>query len=76
LLVFGVPFNQFWSIFVQFWSFFGQLDPSSDPVLRVSSLLDFQSDGSGASETLDMLNTVRAIQVHQAHDDLWTAYET
>ncbi len=68
LLVFGPYFSNFWSILVDF----GQLDPSSDPVLRVSSLLDFQSDGSGASETLDMLNTVLVFQVRQAHGTLWT----
>jgi hypothetical protein len=57
--------------FGPFWSIFGQLDPSPDPVLRVSSLLRFESDGRRASGTVDVLNTVRAIEVHQAHDASW-----
>jgi hypothetical protein len=68
---FGVPFAQFWSIFVHFWWILDRLDPSSDPILRVSSLLDFQSDGRRASGTLVVLNTVRAIQVRQGHDATW-----
>jgi hypothetical protein len=38
-----------------------RVDPSPDPILRVSSLLRFESDGRRASGTVDVLNTVRAI---------------
>jgi hypothetical protein len=58
--------------FGRFWSIFGQLDPSSDPILRVSSLFHFSNAGRGASGTLVVLNTVRAIQVRQAHDASWS----
>ncbi len=75
LPVYGPYFSNFWSILVdfgRFWSIFGQLDPSSDPILRVSSLFHFSNAGRGASGTLVVLNTVRAIQVRQAHDASWS----
>jgi hypothetical protein len=48
-----------------------RLDPSSDPILRVSSLLRFESDGRRASAMVDVLNTVRTIRMQQAHDATW-----
>ena len=72
LLVLGPYFSSFWSILDRFGRFLPRVDPSSDPVLRVSSLLQFESAGRRASAMVDVLNTVRAIQVHQAHDASWS----
>jgi hypothetical protein len=58
LLVYGPYFSNFWSILDRFGRFLHRLDPSSDPILRVSSLLRFKSDGRRASGTVDVLNTV------------------
>jgi hypothetical protein len=65
LLVFGVAFPQFWSIFVHFWWILDRLDPSSDPILRVSSLSEFQSAFYHAFPSADGLNTVRTFQMHE-----------
>ena len=55
LLVLGPYFSSFSSFLVSFWSIFGQLDPSSDPILRVSSLFYFSNAGRRAFTTLDGL---------------------
>ena len=65
LLVFGGPFAQFWWIFVHFWWILDRLDPSSDPILRVSSLFQFESALYHAFPSADGLNTSRTFQMHQ-----------
>ena len=60
--------------FGRFWSIFGQLDPSPISKIPFCALLGFESDGRRASGTLVVLNTVRAIQVRQAHDATWEHY--
>jgi hypothetical protein len=70
-LVLGVPFAQFWSIFVQFWSIFGLHGELQILEMRFCALFSFSSAGRRASVTLDVLNTVRAIRVRQAHDATW-----
>ena len=65
LLVFGGPFAQFWWIFVHFWWILDRLDPSSDPILRVSSLFQFESALYHAFPSADGLNTSRTFQTHQ-----------
>ena len=72
LLVFGPYFSTFSSFLVSFWSIFGQLDPSSDPILRVSSLFHFSNAGRRASVTLDVLNTVRTFEVRPGDDASWS----
>jgi hypothetical protein len=71
LLVFGVPFAQFWSIFVQFWSIIGPLGTLPISEMRFSSLLRFESDGRSAFGTPVGPNTVLVFQVRQAHDATW-----
>jgi hypothetical protein len=65
LLVYGVPLAQFSSIFVDFWWILDRLDPSSDPILRVSSLFQFESALYHAFPSADGLNTSRTFQMHQ-----------
>jgi hypothetical protein len=67
----GVPLAQFWSISARFWVDFGTDGELRISEMRFYSLSDFQSDGRRVSETVDVLNTVRAIQVRQAHDATW-----
>jgi hypothetical protein len=51
--------------FVHFWWILDRLDPSSDPILRVSSLFQFESALYHAFPSADGLNTSRTFQMHQ-----------